>query len=269
MHFGATLRLLRTDAGVSLRALASEVGVSSAYLSRVENGHDAVPTPDRLVAIARVLHVPPALLIELAHKVTPVVAAYLERVPAAAALFVEIARRELTGAQIARIKAFVDAEFPREASPAATASGRLSQLLTPEHVVLRLSCSHFDDLVDVAAARLARAAPPSAAVLAESILRREAEASSAIGEGIAVPHAVVADAPAGAVLVTLARPLRVPTPDGQPLRACLVLRLGKGGADQLALLAQAAKLASPGVARDLETAERPEKAIERLEVLGL
>ena len=55
MHFGAALRLLRVDAGVTLRALAERVGVSSAYLSRVENGHDAVPTPDRLADIAAAL----------------------------------------------------------------------------------------------------------------------------------------------------------------------------------------------------------------------
>lgn len=45
MHLGATLRLLRTDAGLSLRDLARRIGVSSAYLSRVENGVDAPPRP--------------------------------------------------------------------------------------------------------------------------------------------------------------------------------------------------------------------------------
>ena len=33
MHFGATLRLLRMESGISLRALAQRVGVSGAYLS--------------------------------------------------------------------------------------------------------------------------------------------------------------------------------------------------------------------------------------------
>lgn len=47
-QFGAALRLLRVEAGLSLRALAQRIGVSSAYLSRVEHGHDAIPTPDRL-----------------------------------------------------------------------------------------------------------------------------------------------------------------------------------------------------------------------------
>src|SRR5262245_34440207 len=153
MHFGATLRLLRTDAGVSLRALAQQIGVSSAYLSRVENGHDAAPTADRLVAIAHALRLPPALLVELAHKVTPFVSSYLERTPAAGALFVEIARRNLTGPQVARIKAFMDSEFPASAPQGPMGTPRLSALLSSDRVVLKMSCAHLEDVVDVAALR--------------------------------------------------------------------------------------------------------------------
>jgi transcriptional regulator with XRE-family HTH domain len=43
MDFGATLRLLRLGSGLSLRDLARRLGVSSTYLSRVENGLDPVP----------------------------------------------------------------------------------------------------------------------------------------------------------------------------------------------------------------------------------
>ena len=69
MHFGATLRLLRIEAGLGLRELAQRVGVSSAYLSRVENGHDAPPTPDRLATIARILGLSPSVLLELGQRV--------------------------------------------------------------------------------------------------------------------------------------------------------------------------------------------------------
>src|SRR3712207_1940181 len=89
MHLGATLRLLRVDAGLSLRDLARRIGVSSAYLSRVENGLDAVPTPERLAAIARELDVPSTLLMDVAHRVSPFVASYLEQVPGAGRLFLE------------------------------------------------------------------------------------------------------------------------------------------------------------------------------------
>src|SRR5262245_42662108 len=129
MHFGATLRLLRIDAGLSLRELAQRVGVSSAYLSRVENGQDGVPTADRLAAIARALGVPTALLLELGHQVGSFVSSYLERVPAASVLFLEVARRNLSAVQVARIKAFVDAEFPAGGTDGRAAS--LGALLAP------------------------------------------------------------------------------------------------------------------------------------------
>src|SRR5688572_8084282 len=121
MTFGATLRLLRIEAGLSLRELAQRIGVSGAYLSRVENGHDAVPTPDRLVAIADVLGLPRSVLVELARQAGPAVDGWLQRTPEAGALLLEMARRGLTGWQIAQVKAFIDVEFP---PPPAAANGR-------------------------------------------------------------------------------------------------------------------------------------------------
>src|SRR5262245_8101459 len=155
MHFGATLRILRMDAGISLRTLAQAIGVSSAYLSRVENGHDAVPTPDRLVAIAKALDLPPHVVLELGHRVTPFVARYLEPVPSASRLFLEIARRDLRGPDLSRVMAFIDREFPARDSERSVPSPRLSSMLVPERVVRGFSCAHLDDVIDVAAARLA------------------------------------------------------------------------------------------------------------------
>ena len=112
MHFGATLRMLRLDAGIGLRELAARIGVSSAYLSRVEHGRDPAPTPDRLATIADALQMPRALLFDLAQQTGPAVSGYLERAPEAGLLMLEIARRNLGRSEIARIKAFIDAEFP-------------------------------------------------------------------------------------------------------------------------------------------------------------
>lgn len=127
MHFGATLRLLRVDAGLTLRALARRIGVSSAYLSRVENGHDPAPTPDRLIAIADALGLPRAVMVELAQQAGPAVAGYLDRVPEASTFFLDIARRDFRGPQIARIKAFIDAEFPKPHERAICRSWRASR----------------------------------------------------------------------------------------------------------------------------------------------
>jgi PTS system nitrogen regulatory IIA component len=262
MHFGATLRLLRVDAGVSLRALAQKIGVSSAYLSRVENGHDQAPTPDRLMAIARALDLPPTLLIDLAQRVSPFVARYLEDVPSASYLFLEIARRKLSAAQLARVHAFLEAEFPARAASKPTIP-RLHELLAPERVILKLSCSYLGDAIDVAAVRLAGAAPGlNAAVIAGEIRERERESATGIGHGVAVPHALVPDIQPVAALVTLARPLQVATPDDIPLQMLLVI-LG-GGKGPLELLARAARLATPGTVADLLQATTPEAALGRV-----
>ncbi|WP_437639002.1 PTS sugar transporter subunit IIA [Sorangium sp. So ce854] len=264
-EFGAALRLLRVEAGLSLRALAHRIGVSSAYLSRVEHGHDAIPTPDRLTAIASALGLPPALLLELGRQVEPLVSRYLERVPAASALFAEIARRDLSGPQLARVKAFIDAEFPASAPFGEAPARRLSALLTPERVVLQLSCAHIEDVIDVAASRLAApgGAPPASA-LAQEILRRERESPTALGNGVAVPHAIVPGACQAAVVATLAEPLAVPTPGGVPLRLVVVLVCGEAGRTHLELLAEVARFASRNAADALCAARDPAQLIELL-----
>lgn len=260
MHFGATLRLLRVDAGVSLRALAQQIGVSSAYLSRVENGHDQAPTPDRLIAIARALDLPPTLLIDLAQRVSPFVARYLEDVPSASYLFLEIARRKLTAAQLARVHAFIDAEFPVWGAAARPVAPRLHELLAPERVILRLTCAYLGDAIDVAAARLAGSVSGfSAAAIADEIRRREREAPTGVGHGVAVPHALPPGVEPVAALVTLARPLAAPTPDEVPLQLLLVI-VG-GNRAPLELLARAARLATPDTVAELTQASTPEAAL--------
>ncbi|WP_437736641.1 PTS sugar transporter subunit IIA [Sorangium sp. So ce1335] len=264
-EFGAALRLLRVEAGLSLRALAHRIGVSSAYLSRVEHGHDAIPTPDRLTAIAGALELPPALLLELGRQVEPLVSRYLDRVPAANALFVELARRNLSGPQLARVKAFIDAEFPLSAPFGEAPARRLSALLTPERIVQHLSCAHIEDVIDVAASRLAApGGAPTASALAQEILRRERESPTALGNGVAVPHAIVPGARPAAVVATLAEPLAVPTPGGAPLRLLVVLVCGEGGRAHLELLAQVARLASRNAADVLCAARGPAQLIEQL-----
>ncbi len=260
MHFGSTLRLLRIDAGISLRGLATRIGVSSTYLSRVENGLDPVPTPDRLSAIAEALDVSPTVLLDLAHQVGSVVTDYLGRVPTANALFVDIARRNLGPADIARLRAYLDREFPARSPAGAPVS--LRDLLTLERIVLRFTGGDLGDVIDVASSRLADG--KGARDLAERIRAREDESSTALGEGIAVPHAVVDGATPRAVLVTLARPLAQQTPDGLPIRLVVVLVSGRGGHDHLERLAHIARIASYGLVEDLADAPTPRDILDTI-----
>ncbi|WP_163994005.1 helix-turn-helix domain-containing protein [Pyxidicoccus caerfyrddinensis] len=268
MHLGATLRLLRVDAGVSLRDMARRIGVSSAYLSRVEHGLDAPPTAERLAAIARELDVPPALLMDVAQRVSPYVAGYLEDVPGAGTLFLEIARRRLAGAQLAKVRAFLDAEFPVRAGRDDGPVPPLAPLLAPERVVVRLSCTGWDDVLDVVAGRLGAALPGTDAVhLVEELRRRDAESSCAVGGGVAVPHAVLPGAVPVAALVTLAKPLKVDTPDGQPLRLVVATVDGGRCSARLVRLAHVARLAAHGLAERLLDARQPREVLSVLEEL--
>ena len=264
MHFGTALRLLRLDTGLSLRDMARIVGVSSAYLSRVEHGHDPAPTPDRLVSIARALDLPPHLLLELADQTSPLVSSYMSRVPAAASLFLDIARRDLPYAEVSRLRALVDREFPRgRASERRKVS--LRRLLTPERLVLGLVCSGMDDVVEIAAGRFGLSGAEARAV-ASKILAREQEAPSLLGSGVALPHALGSHMPSAAALVTLARPLRVPAPDREPVRLAVVIA-GPSSARSIELLAQVARLAGRGLAGELCDLGSADRVLARLEVL--
>jgi nitrogen PTS system EIIA component len=265
MHVGATIRLLRLDAGLSLRDLAHRIGVSSAYLSRVEHGHDADPTPDRLAAIAREFGVPPHLLVGAAHKVGPAIERYTEDVPSAGMLFLDIARQRLGPAEIGRIRAFVDREFPIPERRYESSS--LARLLSPERVILQLTCPGLEDAIEIAASRFVfpHGAPNVRQVVA-NILAREQVASTALGAGVMLPHAVMPTMHSTAALVTLARPLVLAdAPDGAPIRLLLVLVMGDHGNAQLALLAHVARLSSDGLANKLITAKNPAEAIKRIE----
>jgi len=263
MHFGATLRLLRVDAGISLRGLAERIGVSSAYLSRVENGHDAPPTPDRLVALAKELGVAPASLVGLTDRPSPTVSEYVARVPAASALFFEIARRDLTTAQLARVQAFLDAEFPaHRASPEAP---RVAPLLARGGVVDELVCSRVDDLLDVVAARLARAISTPVAALARALREREHLASTCIGAGVAVPHAPLARVEPTVVLAILRKPLAADTPDRAPLRLAFGLVHPPEWDGLLPLMAHVATLAREDFVEHLASTRDPRRALVWLE----
>jgi nitrogen PTS system EIIA component len=264
MHFGAALRLLRLDTGISLRDLARRIGVSSAYLSRVEHGRDPAPTPDRLVAIAQALDLPPLLLIELADQAGPLVSSYMARVPAAASLFLDIARRDLSGAEVARLRVLVEREF-QAGRPAQRRAVKLRGWLDAERVVVDLVCSGMEDVIEIAVARFGLREGGAARSVAGHILAREREAPSLLGDGVAVPHAL-GHLPAVAALVVLGRPLREPTPDGEPVRLAVVVA-GPAGARSLELMAQIARLAGRGLADELCGQRDPARILARLEAL--
>lgn len=264
MHFGTTLRMLRIDAGLGLNELARKVGVSPAYLSRVEHGHDPVPTPDRIVALAHALQLPPLVLLEIAQGAGTALASYLERVPEASALFLDMARRELGSAEIAQIKEFIDATFRaqvRERPP------RLAELVDERRVIVRAVCHDVEDLVTVAATRLV--AERTARALVAQILAREQAAASFVGGGVVAPHAIIPKEPSAAAIVTVGRPLRTRAPDGVPIRVGIVLVEPTADRRHLHRLAHLARLASRGLADAIADLKTPAQVLDALSAIDV
>jgi PTS system nitrogen regulatory IIA component len=263
-HLGITLRLLRLEAGLSLRDLARRLGVSSTYLSRVENGVDSPPTSQRLEAMARELGVSPTLLIELAERVSPLLVDYVSREPDAGSLFLEIAHRRLDRSQLAELRRMLDERFPVRRQPGLAPYGRLSELVTTDRIVLQLRCTDLDDVLDVAVERLASGTRIDPGAVSAALRRREAEVSSTIGSGVAVPCAYVEGATPAAALVTLARPLRRTSPDGEALRLVIVLWGSPKAGDRMPGLASIARLSARGLADELSPLGSPALVLSRL-----
>jgi nitrogen PTS system EIIA component len=263
MHLGATLRLLRIETGFGLRDLARRLGVSSAYLSRVENGVDPVPTAGRLEAIARALDLPPQLLVDAAQRLSPAVQKYVEDEPQAAALLLDLARRRLDANQLAELRRYIAVQFER-ADPEDPVEA-LADRLETRRVVLQLGGATLTDVLDVAAARFSPwQGAPAAGQLARALRERCAELSPAVGAGVAVPHLSVAGAPVQAALVTLAAPLAVEAPDGVKPSTFVVLLSPARDKDQLQRIAHVARLAARGLNAALMGVRRPVAAIERV-----
>lgn len=267
MAFGAALRLLRTEAGLSQRSLGQSIGVSTAYLSRVENGHDGPPTADRLRSIADVFGMPVACLLDLTGRARVAESPSL----AGRALVAEVARRQLGPAQIARVLDFIAREFPERAAP----SGSIADLLTPDRVLLGVRVDRLEDALDLAAIHLAPPGAPKSfvAALATSLHSRERASPSAVGGGLLLPHAPdFAQAPI-ACLVLLDAPLTrscetTILSDDTPIRAVLVV-VGIGhGAPALAVLARAARLADPEIIGQIAAAGSGQEALDSLALVG-
>ena len=84
--FGDTIRDLRVAQDFGLRETASKVGISPAYLSRIERGKERPPRPDVIKALAKTLAADPDVLFRLSSSTDPEVIDFLHDQPEAIAL---------------------------------------------------------------------------------------------------------------------------------------------------------------------------------------
>src|ERR1700730_12187258 len=79
--FGQTIREMREAQDLGLRAAAERLGISPAYLSRIERGKERPPKPELVKKIARLLGGDADLLFRLADSTDPDIAEYMNLVP--------------------------------------------------------------------------------------------------------------------------------------------------------------------------------------------
>jgi transcriptional regulator with XRE-family HTH domain len=86
IEFGKKVRELREekrkkDPAFSLRRFAQEVGVSAAFLSKVEIGEAPPPKAEKIIKMAKLLDANPDELLSLAGKVDPTLPEFIREKP--------------------------------------------------------------------------------------------------------------------------------------------------------------------------------------------
>ena len=80
-NFGETIREMRQAQRMGLRAAADRLGISPAYLSRIERGKERPPRPDLVKQLATLLGGDSDLLFRLAESTDPDLAEYVHSMP--------------------------------------------------------------------------------------------------------------------------------------------------------------------------------------------
>ncbi|HBB79678.1 helix-turn-helix domain-containing protein [Pseudomonas sp. ZM23] len=101
--FGETIRDLRVAQSLGLREAAGLVGISPAYLSRIERGKESPPRPEVIKALAKVLAADPDVLFRLSPSTDPEVVDYLHTQPEAMALVRYLKEASLPAEDVAKL----------------------------------------------------------------------------------------------------------------------------------------------------------------------
>ena len=271
--------MLRTTAGVSLRHLAREIEVSPAYLSQVETGKVLPPRPRRIRAIEDSLGVPEGYLLSAAHRLDTNVTALLDEVPVVADFLRAAIQAGLQPSDFQDMIELLGTEgapgFRRKMSggkhlklvPDGYHEVRhLTDYLTEDRVTLMAGAQDkgclFDEL-----ARLAASQVPglTAEVVREELWDKEREASTGIGDGIAVPHATDPLLERTlAFLVVLDKAVDYQAIDGAPVDVCFfLLAPDSAQREHLELLARIAQVcAHPSFCRGVREGGTAEEVLK-------
>ncbi len=205
--FGPTIRLLRQAKGISLREMARKLGVSPAFLSQIEAGRQHKIPKARIVQVAKMLGVSEGYLLGAAHRIHPNLVEFLREMPEAAEFMITAmntgmgaedfadlreAVRNRTGKRPVR-RAKVSAKGKKK-KPVKSAGETLEEHLDPSLVLSGVSVQNKDRLlrrfVKLVSKRIKSLSPDE---LLEVLEKRERQAPTDVGGGIAIPHAFFKD----------------------------------------------------------------------------
>jgi len=101
--FGDTIRDLRIAQDLGLRETASKIGISPAYLSRIERGKERPPRPEVIKALAKTLAADPDVLFRLSSSTDPDVIDFLHDQPEAIALLRYLKDTSFTATEVEQL----------------------------------------------------------------------------------------------------------------------------------------------------------------------
>lgn len=255
--FGPTIRLLRQAKGISLRELARQLGVSPAFLSQIEAGRQHKIPRARIVQVAEMLGVSEGYLLSTARQMHPDLMKFMSENPEAAEFMTTAMRGGLEAEEFTQLREII-ADKKRRATV-------LKAVPAPKKKAGPGVAESLDSFLDVAlcqtgvqvqnkdrllqrivkdASKKARNVSPED--LLRRLERREEQAPTSIGGGVAIPHVFVpgVEKPVvGAYL--LSRPIPYGPTDADKVRTVFFL-MGREGQTEhhLPILARIARLCS-------------------------
>ena len=215
LMFGHTLRMLRTTAGISLRTLAKKIDVSPAYLSQVELGKLNPPTHDRITQIAETIGIPVSLLIEMSRRPNPDTIMLLrghQDLNELIKLIFDIGledrdifeiialMRKLGGSGFRKLMHYGEGhssdfmptgrgELSTEVPPSPINHMAFSEMANHRLVFMKLEFTEKNDLLRYMIEKIGILNSTFDSDIAhKKLMSREAEDSSGLGNGVAVPH---------------------------------------------------------------------------------
>ncbi|MEP1076078.1 helix-turn-helix domain-containing protein [Leptolyngbya sp. PL-A3] len=114
--FGDTLRQLRVAQDMGLRETAGRVGISAAYLSRIERGKEPPPKPEVIKELARVLAADPDVLFRLTSTTDPDITSLLKEKPKLLELIRLVMAKGLSDEQLNQVLMFIEKDFSTASS---------------------------------------------------------------------------------------------------------------------------------------------------------